>query len=343
MNDRVMPTNVASVTVDAVSAPKPGANRPGIQSLRVARKDVLAEGVVRLRLEEPNGARVPDWTPGAHIELVLPTSDAGQLSRHYSLCGDRWEANAYEVAVLREPASKGGSHYIHDQMAVGDMITVGTPRNNFSLTQAKRYEFIAGGIGITPVMTMIKAAEQLGVDWHLHYGGRTRASMAFLDELAQYGDKVTIWPQDELGHLNLTFLNEPAENGRVYCCGPEPLLNAVAGAAEAWPSGTVRFERFVPATQPPPVRTEPFELELEFSKKTITVGTEETVLSALSDAGVPVLASCMEGVCGTCEVRVLRGTPEHRDSLLNDAERAKNDRMFVCVSRSITDRLVLDL
>ncbi len=338
-----MPTTAASLSVDASSTPKSAVGRPGIQSLRVARKDVLADGVVRLRLEEPNNARVPDWTPGSHIELVLPTEDQGALSRHYSLCGDRWDAHAYEVAVLREPNSRGGSHYIHDVLAVGDMITVGTPRNNFLLTQGTRYEFIAGGIGITPIMTMIAAAEKLGVDWHLHYGGRSRVSMAFLDELAQYGDRVTVWPQDELGHLNLSFLNEPVENGRVYCCGPEPLLNAVAGAASEWPKWAVRFERFVPATQPPPVRTEPFELELTRSKKCVTVGTNETVLSALGNAGVPVLASCMEGVCGTCEVSVLRGTPEHRDSLLNDGERAKNDRMFVCVSRSITDKLVLDL
>ncbi|MBO1269915.1 PDR/VanB family oxidoreductase [Arthrobacter cavernae] len=338
-----MTTTADSLSVDESPASKPAAGHPGIQSLRVARKDVIADGVVRLRLEEPQNRRVPDWSPGSHIELVLPTAHAGALSRHYSLCGDRWDPHAYEVAVLNEPNSKGGSRYIHEQLAVGDMLTVGTPRNNFHLSQATRYEFIAGGIGITPIMTMIVAAEQLGIDWHLHYGGRTRASMAFLDELAQYGDKVTIWPQDELGHLNLTFLGEPVDGGRVYCCGPEPLLNAVAGAASAWPSWAVRFERFVPATLPEPVRTEPFELELARSKRCITVGTDETVLSALSDAGVPVLSSCNEGVCGTCEVSVLRGTPEHRDSLLNDAERAKNDRMFVCVSRAITDRLVLDL
>ena len=338
-----MPINADSLTVEQRSTTKPAAGHPGIQSLRVARKDVLAEGVVRLRLEEPHGARVPDWTPGAHIELVLPTEDQGALSRHYSLCGDRWEAGSYEVAVLNEPNSKGGSRYIHETMAVGDMVTVGTPRNNFPLTQATRFEFIAGGIGITPSMTMIAAAEQLGVDWRLHYGGRARASMAFLDELERFGDRVVIWPQDEKGHLDLSFLKESVEGGRVYCCGPEPLLNAVAGAASAWPSWAVRFERFVPATLPEPVRTEPFELELAVSKKCVTVGTDETVLSALSDAGVAVLSSCNEGVCGTCEVGVLRGTPEHRDSLLNDGERAKNDRMFVCVSRAISDRLVLDL
>lgn len=338
-----MPTHAASLTVDPVPTAKPAVGRPGIQSLRVARKDVLADGVVRLRLEEPNNARVPDWTPGSHIELVLPTSDQGNISRHYSLCGDRWDPYAYEVAVLNEPASRGGSRYIHEELAIGEMITVGTPRNNFHLSQGKKFNFIAGGIGITPIMTMIKAADKLGIDWHLHYGGRARASMAFLDELEQYGDRVTVWPQDEMGHLDLSFLKEPVKDGRVYCCGPEPLLNAVAGAASAWPSWAVRFERFVAATLDAPVRTEPFELELAVSQKTVTVGTDETVLSALSGAGVPVLASCMEGVCGTCEVGVLRGVPEHRDSLLNDAERVKNDRMFVCVSRAISDRLVLDL
>lgn len=328
---------------EKASAPKNVAGHPGIQSLRVARKDVIAEGVVRLRLEEPNGRRVPDWTPGSHIELVLPTAEHGALSRHYSLCGDRWDANAYEVAVLREPKSKGGSAYIHEELEVGQMLTVGTPRNNFNLTQAKRLEFIAGGIGITPIMAMIAAAEKLGVDWRLHYGGRSRDSMGFLPELEQYGEKVVVWPQDEKGLLDLGYLAEPVQDGRVYCCGPEPLLNAVKGAAAAWPDWAVRFERFVPATLPEPVRTEPFELELKVSQKTITVGTEQTVLAALSDAGVPVLSSCNEGVCGTCEVAVLCGTPEHRDSLLNDSERAKNDRMFVCVSRAISDRLVLDL
>jgi len=338
-----MPINVASTAVDDSAAVKIRPSRPGIQTLRVAGIESIAEGVVRLRLEEPHNGRVPDWTPGAHIELVLPTKDHGTLSRHYSLCGDRWESNAYEVAVLNEPASRGGSRFVHEDLAVGDMIAVGTPRNNFRLSQANRYEFIAGGIGITPIMTMIVAAEQLGVDWRLHYGGRSRDSMAFLDVLEKYGDRVTVWPQDEMGHLNLSFLQEPAADGRVYCCGPEPLLNAVKGAASEWPDWAVRFERFVPATLEEPVRTEPFELELAVSKKTVTVGTEETVLSALSCAGVPVLASCMEGVCGTCEVGVLKGTPEHRDSLLNDAERVKNDRMFVCVSRAISDRLVLDL
>lgn len=328
---------------DVATTQKSVAGKPGIQTLRVDRKEIVADGIVRLRLADPNGGRVPFWTPGAHIEVVVPQSGSESLSRHYSLCGDRWDPHAYEIAVLREPQSKGGSEYIHEKLSEGDLLTVGTPRNNFPLSQAKRVEFIAGGIGITPILTMIEAAEQLGVDWHLNYGGRTKSTMAFLDVLEKYGDKVTLWPQDEKGFMDLSHLSEPVEGGRVYCCGPEPLLNVVHTAAEAWPSWAVRFERFVPMTQPPPVRTEPFTLDLARSKKRVEVGTNESVLAALTDAGVPVLSSCNEGVCGTCEVAVLMGKPEHRDSLLNDAEREKNDRMFVCVSRAVSDRLTLDL
>lgn len=328
---------------DVATTQKAVAGKPGIQTLRVDRKEIVADGIVRLRLVEPNGERVPFWTPGAHIEVVVPQADGEALSRHYSLCGDRWDPHAYEIAILNDPKSKGGSKYVHEELAVGDMVTVGTPRNNFPLSQAKHFEFIAGGIGITPILKMIEAAEQLGASWHLNYGGRSTDSMAFLDTLAEYGDKVTLWPQDEKGFMDLSYLCEPVEDGRVYCCGPEPLLNVVQKAAENWPSWAVRFERFVPATLPAPVRTEPFMLDLARSKKCVEVGTNQSVLAALTDAGVPVLSSCNEGVCGTCEVAVLKGKPEHRDSLLNDAEREKNDRMFVCVSRAVSDRLELDL
>lgn len=328
---------------EVATTQKAVAGKPGIQTLRVDRKEIVADGIVRLRLADPDGGRVPFWTPGAHVEIVVPQAEGDSLSRHYSLCGDRWDPHAYEVAVLREPQSKGGSEYIHEKLSEGDLVTVGTPRNNFPLSQAKRVEFIAGGIGITPILTMIEAAEQLSVDWHLNYGGRTRSTMAFLDVLEKYGEKVTLWPQDEKGFMDMAYLSDPIEDGRVYCCGPEPLLKAVQSAAEAWPAWAVRFERFVPKTQPPPVRTEPFTLDLARSKKCVEVGTNASVLAALTDAGVPVLSSCNEGVCGTCEVAVLKGTPEHRDSLLNDAEREKNDRMFVCVSRAVSDRLELDL
>lgn len=319
------------------------AGSSGDNSVRITEKDVIAEDVVRLRLEEPSGKRLPYWTPGAHIDLVLPFDRSEPVVRQYSLCGDRWDSGAYEVAILRERESRGGSTFIHDSLAVGDLLSVGTPRNNFTLAQAERYEFIAGGIGITPIMAMIASAEKQGIDWHLLYGGRSRGSMAFLTALERYGDRVTVCPQDTSGLLDLTYLEVPAEGSKVYCCGPEPLIAAVKSATSAWRPGFVRFERFVAASQPVPVRSEPFIVELARSEMSVTVNPNESVLDVLNRADKPVLSSCREGVCGTCEVSVLCGVPDHRDSMLTDDERAKNDRMFVCVSRSISDRIVLDL
>ena len=323
---------------DQVAAP-----RVGNHVARVSRKDVIADGVVRLQLTEPGGGRLPDWNPGAHIDLALPVDGSQSLIRQYSLCGDRWNASTYEIAVLREPASRGGSEYVHDGVEVGDLLAIGTPRNNFGLAPARGYQFIAGGIGITPIMTMIAAAEQLGTPWRLLYGGRSRRSMAFLEELSRYGDRVTICPQDEQGLLDLGFLAEPVAFTKIYCCGPTPLLDAVGAAAGRWPTQDVRFERFVAAVQAPPVRSGPFTIVLAHSGLSLTVQPDESILDVLSRAGVRVVSSCQEGVCGTCEVRVLGGTPDHRDSLLSDSERARNDRMFACVSRSADEQLVLDL
>ncbi len=310
---------------------------------RVARKTTLAEGVVALTLVHPAGERLPDWTPGSHIDVIVPVSGTQSVVRQYSLCGDRWDPYAYQVAILREEESRGGSRSIHDDLAEGDLIGIGTPRNHFALKPAQRLQFIAGGIGITPIMTMIDAAERMGIDWHLLYGGRSRRSMAFLAELARYGDRVTVRPQDEYGLLDLSHLREPEEGSKVYVCGPGPLLAAVEAATVDWPAGTVRFERFVAATQPPPARSGPFTVDLARSGASIVVSPHESVLEAVAKAGCPVLSSCSQGICGTCEVAVLDGIPDHRDSLLTDEERAANDRMFVCVSRAVTDRLVLDL
>lgn len=311
--------------------------------VEVTRKEAVADGVVRLRLADQSGGRLPDWNPGAHIDVSVPVGAGGSLVRQYSLCGDRWSAGTYEIAVLREPSSRGGSHFVHDSLKEGDLVEIGTPRNNFALAPARSYSFIAGGIGITPIVTMIAAAEQLGIDWHLLYGGRTRQSMAFVEELSEYGDKVMIWPQDEQGLLDLEFLSEPVERAKIYCCGPEPLLEAVSTAAGCWPAQDVRFERFVSTVRAPPIRSEPFTIVLARSRLTLTVRPDESILDVLGRAKVPLVSSCQEGVCGTCEVRVLEGIPDHRDSLLTDFERSQNDRMFACVSRSAGEQLVLDL
>ncbi|RFU21489.1 oxidoreductase [Geodermatophilus marinus] len=310
-----------------------------VATLEVVGKATVAEDVVALTLADPDGRRLPDWTPGAHIDLVLPSGD----TRQYSLCGDRFDPRTYRVAVLRERDGRGGSAYVHDTLRAGDRVGVGGPRNNFPLVPSERYLFVAGGIGITPLLPMVAQAEVLGADWRLLYGGRRRASMAFLDELARHGERVHVMPQDETGLLDLpSFLGEPDPATKVYCCGPGPLLDAMGVACTAWPPTALRTERFV-AEQAAPVRSAPFEVELARTGATVTVEPGTSVLEAVGAAGVEVLSSCRQGTCGTCETTVLAGVPDHRDSILDDAERAAGDCMFICVSRAADDRLVLDL
>ncbi len=309
-------------------------------TLRVAAKTPEADDVVSLTLTHPDGRRLPDWTPGSHIDLVLPNG----VTRQYSLCGDRWDAYTYRVGVLREPDGRGGSADVHDVLRPGDLVGVGGPRNNFPLVPSERYLFVAGGIGITPLLPMIHQADLLGADWRLLYGGRRRASMAFLDELVGYGDRVHVVPQDERGLLDLAeFLGDPRVGGRIYCCGPAPLLAAIESACMPWPAHTLRTERFVAQERGAPVRDLPFEVELARAGATVTVTPAMSVLDAVQAAGVDVLSSCRQGTCGTCETTVVAGEPDHRDSILTDAERAAGDCMFPCVSRACSDRLVLDL
>lgn len=312
----------------------------GESTLQVIDKSAQADGVVSLTLAHPGGLRLPNWAPGAHIDLVLPDG----RTRQYSLCGDRWDAYTYRVGVLREREGRGGSAYIHDDLRVGDVIGFGGPRNNFPLAPSGVYLFIAGGIGITPLLPMIAQADLLGADWRLVYGGRSRATMAFLDELAAYGDRVTVVPHDELGRPDLpSLLGDAADAGaQVYVCGPEGLLDAASSRCADWPAGRLRFERFVPQEQGAPLRSTPFDVEFTRTGTTVTVPPESTILDAARTAGVNVLSSCSRGTCGTCETAVLSGEPDHRDSLLDDAERAAGDCMFICVSRSCSDRIVLD-
>lgn len=207
---------------------------------------MVAEGIVTLTLTDPDGARLPDWTPGSHIDLVLPNG----TTRRYSLCGDRWDSYSYRVGVLREPAGRGGSAYVHDELAVGALVEIGGPRNTFRLVTSEEYLFIAGGVGITPLLPMIVQAEMLGVDFTVLYGGRSRGSMAFLDELSGYGDRVLIRPQDEYSLLDLRgALGEYRPERKVYCCGPSPLLGAVEAECADWPAGTLRVERFEPRSR----------------------------------------------------------------------------------------------
>lgn len=318
----------------------PGAGAVMSLDLCITEKHEVAEGVVALTLAHPDGKRLPDWTPGSHVDVVLP----GGLVRQYSLCGDRWDAHRYRIGVLREQSSRGGSELIHDTLTVGDTVSIGGPRNNFLLAPAPRYLFIAGGIGITPLLPMIYQAEMIGADWRLLYGGRTRQSMAFVDELSSYGDRVVLCPEDEYGRLDLpAWLSAVTEDTTVYCCGPSSLLDAVNAYCAAWPSGMLRTERFLPKDQGAPVRDDPFEVALTRSGLSLTVQPHQSVLEVIGTAGVHVLSSCRQGICGTCETTVLEGEPDHRDSILDDVERESGGCMFPCVSRACSDRLVLDL
>ncbi|MFJ9813339.1 PDR/VanB family oxidoreductase [Streptomyces sp. NPDC101158] len=301
--------------------------------VRVAGRATPAEGVVQLRLE---GSDLPAWQPGAHIDLVLPSGTV----RQYSLCGDPDDRAAYTVAtrlIEAEQGGRGGSAEVHEQLRVGTEIEIRGPRNRFPLAPAPSYVFVAGGIGITPVLSMVRAAEAAGADWRLLYCGRNRAAMPYLAEVAALGgDRTTVVAEDEDGRPDLAFLGSVGAATEVYCCGPEGLMAAVGAAL---PEGrTPRLERFSAA------RTgggKAFEVELRRTGRTLTVAPDRSVLSAVHEVVPDLLYSCRQGFCGTCRQRVLEGEIDHRDELLTDAER--DGSMLICVSRCAGERLVLDL
>jgi ferredoxin-NADP reductase len=313
--------------------------------VEVRRREAASDGVVTLTLANPSGADLPEWAPGAHIDLLMTPS----LVRQYSLCGDTADRSEWRVGVLLDPNSRGGSQFVHDKLHEGATVRVRGPRNHFPLVGSPRYLFIAGGIGVTPMLPMIAAAEAAGADWSMLYGGKKRSTMAFVDELERFGDRVTICSQDDPDRnfrTNLgAVLSEPGQNTLVYCCGPEGLLTAVEDACKTWPQDSLHVERFSAKEleEPSPDALQTFEVECQRSGLTLTVPPDKSVYEVCEDAGVDVLGSCMEGVCGTCECDVLEGEPDHRDSVLNDAEKARNDVMLICVSRSRSERLVLDL
>jgi ferredoxin-NADP reductase len=315
-----------------------------VTELLVHRMTWEAEGVLSVELVHPDGTALPPWKPGAHIDLHL----GGGLVRQYSLCGDPAEAGRYRVGVLREPASRGGSAHVHTTLRPGVTVTVEGPRNRFMLVPAERYLFVAGGIGVTPLLAMARQATRLGVPWTMAYGGRHRASMAFTGELAALaGGQVTLIPQDELGPPDLTALLGDDLTGatQVYCCGPEPLLAAVEERCAALGiTGRLHTERFAaPKTSAPAGEDAGFDVECRRSGRTMRVEPGRSVLDAVEAAGIAVTSSCREGICGTCETKVLDGVPDHRDFLLSDDERTAGTSMMICVSRSRSDRLVLDL
>lgn len=313
--------------------------------LLVTEARLEAEGVISLALADPHGAELPQWMPGAHLELVLPSG----LRRQYSMCGSHSDRFHYRVAVLREATGRGGSVEIHDTGLVGRTLTVNGPRNHFELKPSPRYVFIAGGIGITPILSMVRALNPRS-DWSLFYGGRTARSMAFVQELRDLGaDRVHVIAQDVKGLLPVEAILAAADaDTAIYCCGPGPLLEAVQDAHVRLASeSSLHVERFAASTGEPAALAagddNTVEIVLNRTGMTLTVGPEKSLLDAIREVVPTVPFSCTEGYCGSCEVAVLEGEPDHRDEILTEDERSGGKTMFPCVSRALSQRLVLDI
>jgi ferredoxin-NADP reductase len=319
--------------------------------LLVRAQRLESDGVLSLVLEHPDGSELPAWTPGAHVDVVLPSGTV----RQYSLCSDPMEKTQYRIAVLNDPNSRGGSREIHEAVRTGSLLPIRGPRNHFELEPAPHYLLIAGGIGITPILAMARQIAQGDAGLTVLYGGRTRPSMAFLDELAGLGGTVSIIPKDECGYPDFDGAMAAAPTGTaVYCCGPEPLIRAVEQACKRHlGADAIHFERFGAPASPAAgdvgsqdTGTDEglaeFEVELKKSNCVLKVPTDRTLLDVVRDANPSILFSCEEGFCGSCETKVLAGIPEHHDTILSKADREKNDTMMLCVGRSKTPLLVLD-
>ncbi len=313
--------------------------------LRVKRISLEAETINSYELVSPAGEDLAPFTAGCHIDLHLSNG----MIRSYSLLNEQSETKRYVIAVNRETAGRGGSKFIHETVRVGDIITVSQPRNNFALHEnATHSVLIAGGIGITPLLSMIRRLQSLGRSWELFYAARTRVSAAFVDELS------AIRP-DAGRFLHVNFDREPSGrmfdlsaivkaapwDAHLYCCGPVPMLEAFEAAAASRPADHVHVEYF--KAREKPALAGGFEVQLARSKRTIKVEAGKTILDALLDAGIAASYACTEGVCGTCETRVIEGIPDHRDLFLSKEEQAANRTIMICCSGSKSPTLVLDL
>jgi tetrachlorobenzoquinone reductase len=322
----------------------PRTRSDGTMMLRVQRLSWEAPGVLSVELRDPDGGLLPPVEPGAHIDLHVP----GGAIRQYSLCGDPADRRVYRIAVL-EVSGGQGSGFVHGGLRPGELVAVGGPRNNFRLDTGERYVFIAGGIGVTPLLPMAREAARRGRRWTLHYCVRSAKAAPFLDELAAIpGGDVVLHASDQGTRLSVEReLATPADGVQIYCCGPERLMRAVETAAAHWSAGAVRFEWFAPKSDAPRAADAAGDASVVVtcarSGVDVTVPPDLSILDALTAAGIDVPRSCEQGICGTCECGVVEGVPDHRDSILTDAERVAGKTMMVCVSRAKSPRLVLDI
>ena len=315
-------------------------------ALLVRQVRLEADDVVSIELAAPDGQVLPAWEPGAHVDVFLRSG----LVRQYSLCGGTTDRRRFRIAVLRETDGRGGSEELHRDIRVGATLTVGRPRNHFRIPESVGYLCIAGGVGVTPILSIVEDAAARGLPVRLVYGGRSRRSMAFVDELRGLlpAAAVDIVAQDDRGLIDLAGEVAELPDGWVVCaCGPGPMLAALESACDVdGVRDRLVVERFTASEELEArlasAENRPVTVELARSGVTVEVPADQSILQAVQDIA-PVISSCTEGYCGTCETRVLEGAPEHRDTVLTDEERATNQIMMVCVSRALTPGLTLDI
>jgi ferredoxin-NADP reductase/DMSO/TMAO reductase YedYZ heme-binding membrane subunit len=339
---RLAPRRVGLPAVVAAGPRETGMPAGTGMRLLVGQTTWEADNVLSLRLHSPDGAPLPSWEPGAHIDLALPSG----RRRQYSLCGDPDDTRCYRIAILQVPGGRGGSVEVHTNTRAGQLITVHEPRNHFPLVPSPAYLFIAGGIGITAVLAMVARVASTGGEWKLVYTGRRRAGMGFLDEVCALGpDRVDVVAGDERGRPDLdTIIGAASPGTAVYCCGPDRLLYAVRKLVADRADLSLHSERFTHTQRVtgPAAGGAAFHVELRRTGRTVEVPADRTVLQAVRAVVPTVSAVCEQGVCGACRTTVLTGEPDHRDELLSSADRAAG-AMLICVSRARSERLTLDL
>lgn len=316
-------------------------NQPALQA-RVRTLRYEAEGVVSVELVPLDAGAFAPFEAGAHIDLHLPAG----LVRSYSLLNPQDERDRYVLGILADAKSRGGSRYVHEQLRVGSVLPISAPRNNFALDeQASRSILIAGGIGITPILCMARRLHALGRAADVLYCVRARRQAAFLDALQTLDSALTLHVDEEAGvppDLQAYLADKPRD-AHLYCCGPAPMLAAFEDACRALGFENVHLERFSADTTVARADEAGYVVECAQSGKTVEVPAGKTLLDALLEAGIDAEYSCMEGICGACETRVIEGEPDHRDSVLSSAEKAGNKVMMICVSGCKSGKLVLDL
>lgn len=311
-------------------------------SVAVTRKEKIASDIYLFELRRPDGADLPPFTAGAHLTVEIPNG----TRRNYSLCGNPQDNDVYQIAVKRDPAGRGGSVSLVDTINAGDTLAISMPRNNFEIElSAVDFIFIAGGIGITPILSMMRHVKHAGIGkFKLYYFTRDAASTAFMHELSKTEFAGQVHIHHDNGDIEQAFdlwpvLEKPGK-AHVYCCGPRGLMDGVRDMSGHWPSNLIHFESFgVNAASE--VENKPFSVRLQKSGVTVEVGAQQSILDALRDAGYRVPSSCESGTCGSCRTRLVAGVADHRDMVLQEDERAT--QIMVCVSRAESEELVLDL